>query len=63
VEGDSGEITDGSLEAVNYLNDANCIYLIRSSQSRLKLRFTRFDTENSYDLLTVYSADSVGFGI
>jgi len=58
VMGDGGEVGDGSLPAVNYLNHANCIWLIRSTRSRLKLHFTRFDTENDYDVLTVYSADS-----
>jgi hypothetical protein len=46
------------LPAVNYLNNGNCIYLIESSLSRLKLRFTRFSLENNYDFLTIYSADS-----
>jgi hypothetical protein len=57
LTGDGGDITDGSLPLVDYLPGAVCIYLIRSSLSRVKVHFTRFDTELDTDFLKVYSAD------
>jgi hypothetical protein len=58
VTGASGEVSDGTLPAVEYLPSSVCIYLIRSNLQRVKLTFSRFDLESNYDFLHVYSADS-----
>lgn len=58
VTGTAGTVSDGSLPNVEYLPNSNCVYLIRSSLQRVKLTFSRFDLEENYDVLHVYSADA-----
>ncbi|CAM1345488.1 CUB domain-containing protein [Tenacibaculum amylolyticum] len=51
----NGSFTDGSATSSNYTNNRNCTWLIRpTSGNRVTLNFSRFNTENRYDVVTVF---------
>jgi hypothetical protein len=59
----SGTITDGSGLA-NYNNNANCEWVIApAGATQISLSFTAFDTEATYDIVTVYDGPDDTYAI
>jgi hypothetical protein len=60
VSGASGTITDGS-GSNNYQDNADCKWIITapSGSAGIRIEFTQFRTESSYDFVTLYDGNAV----
>ena len=55
----SGTFNDGSAATANYSDNLNCNWLIQpTGAGRVTLDFTRFNTEGSFDFVTVFDGSS-----
>ncbi len=61
---ETGVFSDGSGVLGNYLDNANCKWVIApTGATQITVNFTEFDTENEYDFVTIYDGPDETFPV